>query len=146
MGPQNITANVHCLDDNLPFVTPFLVLAGTATQNQPDAVLEFFNIEVAGCCATQTQSMAIELVSDDCVELGTCTSLLIGSNSLGGTAPSYLSADDCGILEPTPLFPEMMLAFVVNGVDESEDGLGETGEQEAKLLPAEGATNDFVSA
>ncbi len=136
VGPQNLTANVHCLDDGLPFLIEFLTLAGTATQDQPEAVLEFFNIEVAGCCDSAGQSMAVALVSDDCLELGTCVSLFIGSNSLGQTASTYVSAPDCGIDEPTPpggILPEMMLVMVVNGNDEAE---GDDGGDDGGAVPA----------
>ncbi len=128
VGPQNMTVNVHCLDDGLPFMTEFLTLAGTVTQDQPEAVLEFFNIEVAGCCNSDNQSMAVSLVSDDCVELGTCVSLFIGSNSLGETYSTYTSAPDCGIDEPTPTgdlgINNIHLVMVVNGNDEAEEDDG----------------------
>ncbi len=135
-GPQNLTANVHCLDDGLPLLIQFLTLAGTATQDQPEATLEFFNIEVTGCCNTDDQSMAVALVSDDCLELGTCVNLFIGSNSLGQTASTYISAPDCGFDEPTPtdaIGVGIHLVMVVNGNDEAE---GDDGGDDGGAVPA----------
>ena len=103
-GPtQNITVNVFCLDDGDPFELDSLELVGTSTVAQSDSVFEFFNVEVGGCCDTATQRMAVELLSDDCVETGSCTSLFIGMNYLGETAPTYASAPDCGIVDPVDL-------------------------------------------
>ena len=118
-GPQSITANVYCLDEGLPFVLAFLTLAGTASQPQPDADIEFFNIDVFGCCNGGTQDMAVELLSEDCVESGTCSQLFVGFNDSGQTAPSYVSAPDCGVTDPFNLsvlgFPSSHLIQVVNG-------------------------------
>ena len=129
VGPtQNITANVFCLDNGLPLLNVFLVLAGTNSQPQPDASLAFFNIPVAGCCDTQTQQMAVELLSDDCIETGQCLTLFIGCNDLGQTAPSYISADDCGVVDPVDMaligFPTSHVIQVINGNDEGTGGDG----------------------
>ena len=136
VGPtQNITVNVFCLDNGLPFLGEFLDLAGTNSQPQPDADLEFFNIPVAGCCDTQTQQMAVELLSDNCQETGTCQLLFIGCNDLGQTAPSYITADDCGVIDPIDMaligFPDSHVIQVVNGVhgdDFPDGGDGGTGD------------------
>jgi len=131
VGLQNLTCNVYCLDDGLPFLTTFLVLAGSAVQNQPDADLEFFNIPVVGACDVATQSMAVELLSDDCQETGTCVQLFIGANDLGQTAPAYIAAPDCGIIDPVDLaaigFPDSHIIQVINGNDDTADGGGDGG-------------------
>jgi len=136
VGPtQNITANVWCLDNGLPFLGVFLTLAGANSQPQPDADLEFFNIEVSACCDSQTQSMAIELLSDNCQETLTCQLLFIGCNDLGQTAPSYITADDCLVIDPVDLaligFPDSHVIQVVEAEDDSGDphdgGDGGTG-------------------
>ena len=92
---------------------------------QPEATGEYFNIEVGGCCDAFDQSMSIQLLSDDCQETGTCTQLFIGSNDLGQTAPAYISAADCGIVDPTDLaligFPDAHIIQVIN-VNDTADG------------------------
>ena len=132
VGPtQNMTVNVWCLDDGLPFLTVFLALAATSSQPQPDAALEFFNIEVAGCCDSGTQSMAVELLSDDCLESETCASLFIGANNLGETGPAYVTAADCGVIDPLNVpgsfFIDFHLIQVVNGNDEGQPDGGDGG-------------------
>ena len=123
IGPQSITANVYCLDEGLPFLKAFMVLTGTATQPQPDALLEFFQIAVDGCCDASTQDMVVELLSEDCVEsLGICKVLILGANNLGQTAPSYIVAPDCGFVEPTDLalwgYPDAhIIQFVIGNVE-----------------------------
>lgn len=128
VGPQNVTVNVFCLDDGLPFLNAFLVLAGTAVQPQPEADLAFFNIEVGGCCDSATQRMAVELLSDDCLESGTCQFLFFGANDLGQTGPSYVSAEDCGVPDPVDTMliaaVDYMLIQVINGSDEAQGGDG----------------------
>lgn len=130
-GLQDITANVYCLDDGLPFLVQFLALAGTASQNQPDASGEFFNIPVVGSCDSATQAMAVELLSDDCQETGTCVQLFIGANDLGQTAPAYIAAPDCGIIDPIDLaaigFGSSHIIQVINGTDEGTGGDGGDG-------------------
>ncbi len=129
-GPQNLTVNVYCLDEGLPFVLASLTLAGSHTAPQPDAQLEFFNIEASGCCDSATQDMAVELLSEDCLETGTCVNLFLGSNFAGQTAPPYITAPDCGIVDPyyDGFVLKGHLVMVVNGQDESgEDGGGDGG-------------------
>jgi hypothetical protein len=121
IGPiQNLTANVYCLKDGLPFKTNTLTLVGTNSIPQPDAQYEFFNIEVGGCCDSATRSMAVALASDDCQETGTCIQLFPGMNDLGQTAPTYMSSPDCGIVDPIDLaaiaFPNAHLIMVVDNV------------------------------
>ena len=131
VGPtQNMTVNVFCLDNGLPFLGVFLVLTGTNTQPQPDVDLAFFNIPVAACCDSATQQMAVELLSDNCQETLTCQSLFIGCNDLGQTAPSYITADDCGVVDPVDLaligFPDTAIIQVVN-LEPTGDG-GDSGD------------------
>jgi hypothetical protein len=134
---------VYCLDDSLPFLIQFLTPVGTNTIPQADAYLEFFNIAVGGCCDAGSQKMAVELLSDDCAETGTCVQLFIGMNNLGEFAPTYITAPDCGIVDPyADSFLLWHLIMVVNGEGEiPDDGGGDGGMidavQEAKLLPAD---------
>lgn len=131
VGPtQNISATVFCLDEGLPFLNAFLTQVGTATQPQPDADLEFFNIEVNGCCTPETQDMALDMHTQDCLNAeANCLQLFIGCNNLGQTHPSYVHAEDCGLFDPTDLagigFPNAHLVYVVNG--NGEGGTGDGG-------------------
>lgn len=126
-GAQDVTLNVWCLDEGLPFLDQFLTLQGTGTQPVSDTTLEFYNTAVVGACDADTQDMAVEIYSFDCLETGLCVSLYPGCNGLGQSAPSYIAADDCGILDPVDLagigFPDSHLVMVVNG-----DGTGGTGD------------------
>jgi hypothetical protein len=122
VGPQNITARVYCLDEGLPFFGVFLVQVGTGSVfHSADANLEFFNVVISpgASCDSASQDMAVELHSDDCLESGTCLQLFIGMNSLGQSAPSYITAEDCGIVDPIDLagigFPNAHMVMVVNG-------------------------------
>ena len=43
--------------------------------------------------------MVVGLESPDCQEVG-CGALFFGANNAGQSAPSYISAADCGIVDP----------------------------------------------
>ena len=59
----------------------------------------------------------MEVMNPDGVAAGNM--FFIGSNASAETGPSYLSAADCGIPDPTPTgdigFPNMHIVFNVNG-------------------------------
>jgi len=126
--PQSLTVNTACLDDGMPYLSMFLDPVGSVTNAQPDAELEFFNSLAGGCCDGSTQSLSVEFASEDCTEIG-CSWLYVGANDLGQTAPSYFSAPDCGITEPTELsdvgFPGVHLIMVVHASGVS-DCIGNT--------------------
>jgi hypothetical protein len=117
----NLTADVYCLDDGLPFMVMFLGLAGTNTIPQPDAQLEFFNITLppGTCCDTGSKSMAVALVTTECNAGQGCDGTWIGMNDLGQTGPTYYSTESCGLVDPTDLaslgFPDAHLIMVVHG-------------------------------
>ena len=85
--------------------------------NIPDQADSIFNVPVV---ATAPGS-ALELVMEVNIPDGTAAgnSFFIGSNTDPETAPSYLSAADCGVPDPTPTgdigFPNMHIVFNVNG-------------------------------
>jgi hypothetical protein len=135
VGPQNITARVYCLDEGLPFFGVFLVQVGTGSVfHAADANGEFFNVAISAgaACDSASQDMAVELHSDDCLESGTCLQLFIGMNGLGQSGPSYISAEDCGIVDPIDLagigFPNAHLVMVVNGDGEAGPEGGDGGD------------------
>jgi hypothetical protein len=114
---------VYCLNHGLPFLVEFLEPVGTSTVPQPDAELEFFTIEVGGCCDSATQDMAVELRSDDCADTGTCMFLFIGMNDLGETGWTYITAEDCDVVDPYhDSFLLWHLILVVHGVGEGPPG------------------------
>ena len=83
----------------------------------PDQVDSIFTVPVT---ATAPGS-ALELVMEVNIPDGTAEGnvFFIGSNTDPETAPSYLSAPDCGVNDPTPTgdlgFPDMHIVFDVNG-------------------------------
>jgi len=127
--PQSIVVTTACLDDGLPFMHAFLTEVGSESHPQVDAELEFFNVTASGCCDADTQSLSIELEAPlDCTVAG-CTSLYVGSNNLGQSAPTYIESASCGVIEPTDLaaigFPDMHIVMVVEG--DGTDGNGGDG-------------------
>jgi hypothetical protein len=128
VGTQDTTVRVHCLDEGLPFLLQFLTTVGTNSQPQPDATLEFFNIEVGGCCDTASQDMAVEIANDeDCSTTGNCITYYIGCNDLGQTASTYLTSESCGVIDPIPTedigFMNAHMVMVVNdGTSDPDDG------------------------
>ena len=51
--PQNLVVTTACLDDGAPFLESFLDVVGVENITQPDAELEFFNVNAAGCCDSE---------------------------------------------------------------------------------------------
>jgi hypothetical protein len=84
------------------------------------------NAAVAGCCDADTEDLAVRLANQS-------PGFFMGANSLGQSAPSYITATDCGVSDPLDLaavgFPNSHLVLVVNGDGEggSGDGGGDGG-------------------
>jgi hypothetical protein len=127
---QDTTARVYCLDDGQPFTMDALDLVWENSVPQPEVHLEFYTMEVPPgvCCDSHTQSMAVEMASDDCTETGTCIFNFVGHNDLGESSPTYISSPDCGIIDPVDLdllgFPGSHLILVVHGWDAGGTGGG----------------------
>jgi hypothetical protein len=121
VGASDITVNVYCLDESLPFLYMFMELKDSAATPVADEVLTFHNTPVGGSCDSATEDMAVELFAEDCNIAG-CTICKVGSNREGATAPTYIATASCGYPEPTDLnllgFP-MDLVMTVNGNDET---------------------------
>jgi hypothetical protein len=137
VGSLNITVNVYCLDEGLPFFMQFLTLQDSAVVPVADEVLTFHNTAVGGCCDTANQDMAVELFAEDCRIAG-CQQCFIGMNDLGQTAPTYIRSESCGIPDPGDVagigFPDAHLIMVVHGQDESPDVPATTGVGAVLLL------------
>jgi hypothetical protein len=127
---QDTTARVYCLDDGEPFTMNALDLIWENSVPQPEVHLEPYTMEVPPgvCCDSDTQSMAVEMASDDCTDTGTCIFNFVGHNDLGESSPTYISSPDCGIIDPVDLdllgFPSSHLILVVHGEDDGGTGGG----------------------
>jgi hypothetical protein len=117
---HDVTVNLYCLDDGQAFSVANLTLVGTQTSPRPASSREFFNVDVDGCCDAKTQSIVVELLSNDCAEKDACDPFYAGFNDLGQSGASFILAPDCGITEPTDLaalgFSRFHLVQVVNQV------------------------------
>jgi hypothetical protein len=126
-GSLDITVNVYCLDEGLPFLYAFMELKDSAATPVADEVLTFHNTQVGGRCDSATEDMAVELFGDDCEILGTCTLYWIGMNGLGQTGPTYIASASCGIPDPyhDSFLIQGHLVMVVNGLEVVGDDGGD---------------------
>jgi N-acetylneuraminic acid mutarotase len=85
--------------------------------NIPDQSLTIFNQPITVTVASGTDELVFELFTPNGQAVGNL--FFVGSNPDPETAPSYLSAADCGVTVPTPTgdigFPNMHIVFNVNG-------------------------------
>jgi hypothetical protein len=94
-----------------------LSLIGTVPIVVPDASLTVLNFAGGPSGVPVGSNLVVEVFTPD----GTAgnNAFFIGSNSLGQTGASYLSAADCGVNSPTPTsaigFPGMHIVMTVNG-------------------------------
>ena len=95
-GVQPMTVNLYTTD--LVFPTGTLTLIGTADVMVPDQALSLFQIPVTG-----TAPAGSELVVEISIpaDTGDGNTFYPGANSLGESAPSYISSAGCGITTPT---------------------------------------------
>jgi hypothetical protein len=130
IGSLDITVNVYCLDEGLPFLYAFMELKDSAAILVADELLTFHSTPIGGYCDTATEDMAIDLSAEDCNIAG-CHHCFIGMNDLGQTAPTYIAAASCGVNEPTDLaglgFPNAHLVMKVNGGDADDGGQDDDG-------------------
>ena len=133
-----MTVNVNCLDQTLPFLYQFMVLKDAVTVTLTDQSLEFHNTVIGGSCDVATEDMAIDLHAEDCDITG-CSTLFIGMNDLGQSAPTYIASASCGIVDPGDLagigFPNAHLVMKVNGADGGTDD-GGSGDDGGGTVPA----------
>ena len=137
IGSLDLTVNVYCLDETLPFLYEFMVLKDAVVVPLADEVLTFHSTQIGGSCDSLTEDMAIDLHAEDCNIVG-CTSCFIGTNALGQTAPTYIASASCGFPDPTDLtgqgYPNSHLVMKVNGVDDLPDDDG--GSDDGGDVPA----------
>jgi hypothetical protein len=113
-GSQPATVNLYTLDGDLVWAN--LTLIGTADVSVTDTALTIIDLPVSGT-APAGSVLVVEFFTPDGQLDG--HSLFVGSNNLGETAPTYLAAAACGIVEPATTgsigFPEMQLVMNVTG-------------------------------
>jgi hypothetical protein len=93
------------------------LIATSGQVNIPDQSLTIFSQSITATVAAGTLELVMEVMTPDGVAAG--NDFFVGSNASAETAPSYLSAADCGLPDPTPTgdigFPDMHIVFNVNG-------------------------------
>jgi subtilisin family serine protease len=114
---QPVTVNLYT-NSGAPFPGGTLTLLATSGSiNIPDQSLSIFDVPIAATVPAGTPELVMEVTNPDGVEAGNM--FFIGSNASPETAPSYLSAADCGIPDPTTTadigFPDMHIVFNVDG-------------------------------
>jgi hypothetical protein len=99
-GIVPITARIYISNGAFPASTRTLV--GQATANFPVQAGTFGTISFPTAVSVPANAIiAVELYCPDQRSNG--RSFFIGSNNLGESAPSYLSAASCGVVNPTPI-------------------------------------------
>jgi hypothetical protein len=114
---QPLTVNLYT-NSGAPFPGGTLTLLATSGSiNIPDQSLTIFDVPIAATVPAGTLELVMEVTNPDGVAAGNM--FFIGSNASPETAPSYLSAADCGIPDPTTTadigFPNMHIVFNVDG-------------------------------
>src|SRR5919197_619159 len=93
------------------------LLATSGEIRVPNQEFTIFNVPITATVPTGTLELVMEVMSPD--QTAAHNFFIIGSNVEPETGPSYLSAPDCGNLEPVPTrcigFPDMHYVFNVNG-------------------------------
>ena len=104
-GPQEVLLYVGCSQQNAAVdgfidLTGSVMLVGGGTVSVADGDLVIpLNVDGEGCCDADSEDMVVGLESPDCQEIG-CGALFFGANTAGQSAPSYISAADCGVVDP----------------------------------------------
>jgi hypothetical protein len=93
------------------------LIASAGPLNIPDQSGTIFSQSITATVAAGTLELVMEITNPDGTAAG--NAFFVGSNASAETAPSYLSAVDCGLNDPTPTadigFPNMHIVFNVNG-------------------------------
>lgn len=115
-GSQPATVNLYTWDSTTPFTFANFVLVGTADTAINDQAATILDIPVTGSAPAGTY-LVVEFFTPDGQADG--HSLFVGSNAMGQTDYTYLTAADCGVTDPTPTgdigFPNMHLVMNVIG-------------------------------
>jgi subtilisin family serine protease len=119
-GTQPAEVNLYTLDGPLTWAN--LTSIGSASVNVSDQSSTILAVPVTGLVPADG-TLVVEFFTPD--GQGAGHSLFVGSNNLGQTAPTYLAAVDCGVVEPTDTagigFPDMHLVMNVTGEEMNLD-------------------------
>ena len=100
-------------------------LLATANFSLADQAGTIVNFPIAADVPAGSE-LVVEFFTPDGTASGNL--IFIGSNSAAETGPSYLSAADCGVPNPTTTaalgFPDMHIVMNVNGCEDNSGGLG----------------------
>src|SRR5437764_3949714 len=93
------------------------LIATSGELNIPDQADTIFEVPITATVPAGTLELVMEVMTRDGTAVGNL--FFIGSNDDPETGPSYISAADCGITDPTPVwdigFPDMHIVMNVNG-------------------------------
>ena len=93
------------------------LIATSGELNIPDQADTIFEVPITATVPAGTLELVMEVMTPDGTGVGNL--FFIGSNPDPETGPSYLSAADCGVPDPTPTgdlgFPDMHIVMNVNG-------------------------------
>ena len=116
---QPLTVNLYA-NHNAPFPGgdwQSNLIATTGSLNIPDQADSIFETALTATVPAGTLELVFEVFTPNGETDGNL--FFVGSNADPETAPSYLSAADCGVTDPTPTgdigFPDMHIVFNVNG-------------------------------
>jgi hypothetical protein len=120
-GTQPITVNLYTSDQAFPTGFPgSLTPIGTLDTTVADQTGTLVHFPVTGTAPAGSQ-LVVEIFAPNSVGVGNL--FFIGSNADPETNPSYLSAADCGVPNPTPTadippgFPDMHIVMHVFGTE-----------------------------
>ena len=116
---QPLTVNLYA-NNGSPFPSgdwQSNLIATSGELNIPDQADTIFEVPITATVPAGTLELVMEVMTPDGTGVGNL--LFIGSNPDPETGPSYLSAVDCGVPDPTPTgdlgFPDMHIVMNVNG-------------------------------
>jgi hypothetical protein len=116
---QQVTVNLYA-NHNAPFPGgdwQSNLIATSGSVDIPDQSQTIFSQPITATVPAGTLELVMEVTNPDGTAAG--NAFFVGSNASPETGPSYLSAVDCGINDPTPVgdigFPNMHIVYNVNG-------------------------------
>jgi hypothetical protein len=122
-GAQPSTVNLYTWDPADPFTYANFNAIGSAGTSVADQDLSIITVPVNGT-APAGSTLVVEFFTPD--GFADNNSIYVGSNNLGQSSPTFISAASCGI--PNPLdtaaigFPDMHLVMNVTGKDSGTPG------------------------